>query len=97
MTVINICIDYQNKFMEKSFNEYSKWLFEKFNLKPNDTYLSVNCVDELVSMRDEILGLKGESLLVNLMKEDGVLEIERKRWQEKYAILTFDEWKKSFQ
>lgn len=77
---------------DKLYEEYLVWLKQQYNITPEETYCNINCLEELKHMRDEYLGLFGETDLIKMLKEDGVYE-ERKKKHEK-MIITFDEYKK---
>jgi len=78
----------------KLYKEYVKYLKETYNITPEDTFSGINAIDELKSMRDEIMGVYGETEFVKFLDEFGILEEHRKK-QEKFAIITFEEYKKS--
>jgi hypothetical protein len=59
--------------------------------------MGVNMLLELKCMRDEFLGKMGETEMVKMMKEDGTFEKNKKHYETKYSILTFEEYKNSKQ
>jgi hypothetical protein len=81
---------------DKLYQEYLVWLKQTHNLTPEDKYCGVNTLIELKTMRDECLGLMGETPFVKLLIEDGKFEKQKKDWG-KYSILTFEEYKNSKQ
>lgn len=77
---------------DTQYNMYLLWLKNTHNLTPEDVYCGVNALTELKSLRDEHLGLLGETQLVKMLKAAGLFEQQPKKW-EKYKILTFEEYK----
>jgi len=75
----------------ENYNDYLVWLKERYNLTPEDKYMGVSEILTLKSLRDEHLGLYGETQLVQILKENGTFENQKKNWL-KYSILTFDEY-----
>ena len=87
----------KNKIVEdKLYDGYLIWLKQTHDITPEDKYMGVNVLEELKTMRDEHLGLLGETELVKLLKEDGSFEKQKQNW-EKFIILTFEEYKHSKQ
>jgi hypothetical protein len=82
---------------DKLYEEYLVWLKETHNMTPDDKYMGVNMLLELKCMRDEFLGKMGETEMVKMMKEDGTFEKNKKHYETKYSILTFEEYKNSKQ
>jgi hypothetical protein len=82
---------------DKLYEEYLVWLKETHNMTPDDKYMGVNMLLELKCMRDEFLGRMGETEMVKMMKEDGTFEKNKKHYETKYSILTFEEYKNSKQ
>ena len=82
---------------DKLYEEYLVWLKETHNMTPDDKYMGVNMLLELKCMRDEFLGRMGETEIVKMMKEDGTFEKNKKHYETKYSILTFEEYKNSKQ
>lgn len=81
---------------EKLYNEYLVWLKETHDLTPEQQYGGLNLISELVSLRNECLGLMGETPLVKIMREGGTFEKTKKEIEDKkLTILTFDEFKNS--
>lgn len=78
--------------MDDLYSEYLIFLKETYNITPDDTFCNINGLEELKQMRDEYLGLFGETELVKLLKEDGVYEERKKEYEN--MIITFDEYKK---
>ena len=86
-----------NIMKDKLYEEYLVWLKQTHNITPDDKYMGVNALEELKTMRDESMGLLGETQLVIMMKEEGSFEKTKNDWKTKYSILTFDEYKNSKQ
>ena len=82
---------------DKLYEEYLVWLKQTHDITPDDKYMGVNVLQELKTMRDEFMGLLGETQMVKMMKEDGTFEKNKKHYETKYSILTFEEYKKSKQ
>lgn len=81
---------------DKLYNEYLVWLNETHNLTPEQQYGGLNFISELVLLRDESLGLMGETPLVKIMRENGTFEQTKKQIEDKKLMtLTFDEFKNS--
>lgn len=80
---------------EKVYGEYRIWLKKKFDIYPEDTYCNCNMLLELKSMRDESIGVFGDTEFVKMLKESGNFEQNKKKW-EKYKILTFEEYKEYY-
>jgi hypothetical protein len=83
---------------EELYDEYVIWLKQTYDITPDDKYLGINEFESLKTMRDEILGRRGETQMVKMLMEDGVYE-ERKKEMEnsKWMVLTFEEYKNSKQ
>ncbi len=81
---------------DKLYEEYCVWLKQTHNITPEDKYSGISVLSELKTMRDECLGLMGETPLVKLLMEDGKFEKQKENWK-KYSILTFEEYKNSKQ
>ena len=75
------------------YGEYCEWLWENHEMAPDDAYHSINCVETMVSIRDEYMGLKGETELIKMLKEEGKLEDSQKKMLEDYSVITFEEYK----
>lgn len=82
---------------DKLYEEYLVWLKQTHDITPDDKFMGVNELQELKTMRDEFMGLLGETEMVKLLKEDGTFEKYKKHYETKYSILTFDEYKNSKQ
>jgi hypothetical protein len=82
---------------DKLYEEYLVWLKQTHGMTPDDKYMGVNEFLELKSMRDEFLGRMGETQIVKMMKEDGTFEKNKKHYETKYSVLTFEEYKNSKQ
>ena len=82
---------------DKLYEEYLVWLKQTHDITPDDKYMGVNVLQELKTMRDEFTGLLGETQIVKMMKEDGTFEKNKKHYETKYSILTFEEYKNSKQ
>jgi hypothetical protein len=82
---------------DKLYEEYLVWLKQTHGMTPDDKYMGVNELLELKSMRDEFLGRMGETQIVKMMKEDGTFEKNKKHYETKYPVLTFEEYKNSKQ
>lgn len=81
----------------KLYEEYLVWLKQTHDITPDDKYMGVNVLQELKTMRNEFTGLLGETQIVKMMKEDGTFEKNKKHYETKYSILTFEEYKNSKQ
>ena len=81
----------------KVYEEYLVWLKQTHDITPDDKYMGVNVLQELKTMRDEFMGLLGETQMVKMMKENGTFEKNKKHYETKYSILTFEEYKNSKQ
>jgi hypothetical protein len=82
---------------DKLYEEYLVWLKQTHDITPDDKYMGVNELQSLKTMRDEFMGLLGETQIVKMMKEDGTFEKNKMEWETKYSILTFEEYKNSKQ
>lgn len=80
----------------KLYEEYLTWLNRTHDISPDDTYMGLNEVESLKTIRDEFTGLLGETQIVKIMKEDGTFEENKTDWETKYSILTFEEYKKLY-
>ena len=80
----------------KLYEEYLTWLKRTHDISPDDTYMGLNEVESLKTIRDEFTGLLGETQIVKIMKEDGTFEENKTDWEAKYSILTFEEYKKLY-
>lgn len=54
--------------------------------------MGLNYLHELKTLRDEIIGVFGDTELVKIMKKEGSFDKTKKHWKSKYHILTFDEY-----
>ena len=82
---------------DKLYEEYLIWLKQTYDITPDDKYMGINELESLKTMRDEFLGRMGETQIVKMMKEDGTFEKNKKHYETKYSILTFEEYKNSKQ
>ena len=78
---------------DKLYEEYLVWLKQTHNITPDDKYMGLNELESLKTLRDEFMGLLGETQMVVMMKEEGSFEKNKNYWETKYFILTFDEYK----
>ena len=78
---------------DKLYEEYLVWLKQTHDLTPDDKYMGINELESLKTMRDEFLGRMGETQIVKMMKEDGTFEKNKKIMEDKYSILTFEDYK----
>jgi hypothetical protein len=74
------------------YEKYLIWLKETHDLSPHDLYMGISELDELVAMRDEYLGRKGDTLIIQILKKEGAFEKQKEIWA-KFSVLTFDEYK----
>ena len=77
-------------------SNYNEWFKEKYRFSPNHTYCGIRTIDELVSMRDEYMGLKGETGLIRILKKDGMLEVMQKETMKTYRVITLEEYIKEY-
>jgi hypothetical protein len=79
--------------MNNEYEEYCQWLLTTHEITPTQKFLGVLYIDEIVALRDEIVGRRGETEYVKLLKEEGRWESEKDNILRKYGVITFDEWK----
>lgn len=79
--------------MNNEYQEYCQWLLKTHEITPTQTFMGVLYIDEIVALRDEILGRRGETEFVKIMKDEGRWETEKANIFEQFGVITFEEWK----
>ena len=71
---------------------YNEWFKEKYTFYPWDGFFGISSLEELISMRNEYMGLNGETDLIKFYREEGRLEEIQKKTMENLKVITLEEY-----